>query len=417
MRVFNLRYSLAAAALAATTLISSASAEILTWSDSTGRFTIQAEYVGSDGTAVQLRKADGSMISVPLARLSDASRTLAQQMAKGQASAGVSSTRMPAASDTTGSATATIGAEVPPMTLAQTVDFIESQMLAANPAVLYEILPPSYHEEIDGLLALAGSKIDQRVINSLAGLLDDAAAILKQKKQFVFGSSLWPTPPDPKFARIYDAAVSVVDNLIDPRVVNTKAMAAGDTRAFIAAWAKATGPSVQTLNQAIQAAGLVADYNDMNVSFDVVEEDSERGVVRGTKPDGETKDMPFVKVEGRWVPEAWQEDFAAGVAEAKQDLESLNADEQNQAVEAIEMSRQQMNMQASQISSQEQFDAMASGLAMMLPMMMNGMGGGGPGGFGGPAFPEGADQPEGFGPPQSSGPPQEFSFPEGFGTP
>jgi hypothetical protein len=43
---------------------------VRTWSDSSGKFRIEAVYVGQEGDAVKLRKSDGAEISVPLARLS-----------------------------------------------------------------------------------------------------------------------------------------------------------------------------------------------------------------------------------------------------------------------------------------------------------------------------------------------------------
>jgi len=41
------------------------------WTDRTGQFQIRAKYVGSEGGKVQLEKADGTVISVPLERLSE----------------------------------------------------------------------------------------------------------------------------------------------------------------------------------------------------------------------------------------------------------------------------------------------------------------------------------------------------------
>ena len=46
----------------------SASAETRTWKDKSGKFSIQAELVESDGTAVTLKKADGKVIKVPVDR-------------------------------------------------------------------------------------------------------------------------------------------------------------------------------------------------------------------------------------------------------------------------------------------------------------------------------------------------------------
>jgi hypothetical protein len=62
-------------ALSAAVAIGSASAgslaiagETRTWTDSTGAFSIEAELVSSANNKVELRKADGRVITVPLER-------------------------------------------------------------------------------------------------------------------------------------------------------------------------------------------------------------------------------------------------------------------------------------------------------------------------------------------------------------
>ena len=52
----------------------SESAVVRTWKDKTGRFSILAELVESDGTKVKLKKEDGQVIEVAIDRLSDPDR-------------------------------------------------------------------------------------------------------------------------------------------------------------------------------------------------------------------------------------------------------------------------------------------------------------------------------------------------------
>ena len=54
--------------------VTAASADVRTWKDKSGKFSIQGELVESDGNAVKLKKADGKVIQVPLERLSDEDR-------------------------------------------------------------------------------------------------------------------------------------------------------------------------------------------------------------------------------------------------------------------------------------------------------------------------------------------------------
>ena len=55
--------------------------QIRTWRDNTGKFTIEAEFVDVADGKVRLQKADGSLIAVPLERLSEADRRHVQSLA------------------------------------------------------------------------------------------------------------------------------------------------------------------------------------------------------------------------------------------------------------------------------------------------------------------------------------------------
>ena len=58
--------------------VSSSIAEGRTWKDTTGKFSVEAELVEQTDQAVVLKRADGSTITVPIARLSDADRQFLQ---------------------------------------------------------------------------------------------------------------------------------------------------------------------------------------------------------------------------------------------------------------------------------------------------------------------------------------------------
>jgi hypothetical protein len=51
-----------------------------TWSDASGRFRIQAEFVSSADGKVTLRRADGRLVEVPLVKLSPSDQTRVRQL-------------------------------------------------------------------------------------------------------------------------------------------------------------------------------------------------------------------------------------------------------------------------------------------------------------------------------------------------
>lgn len=55
------------------------------WSDSTGTFTVEAEFLGLDGDTVRLRRTDGKELKVPMDRLSKEDQEAARELAKSPA--------------------------------------------------------------------------------------------------------------------------------------------------------------------------------------------------------------------------------------------------------------------------------------------------------------------------------------------
>ncbi|HEX5106778.1 MAG TPA: SHD1 domain-containing protein, partial [Pirellulaceae bacterium] len=61
-----------------------AAATARTWSDSSGQFKIDAEFVSLEGDMVTLRKTDGKAIRLPIGKLSQADQAVARELAASQ---------------------------------------------------------------------------------------------------------------------------------------------------------------------------------------------------------------------------------------------------------------------------------------------------------------------------------------------
>jgi formylglycine-generating enzyme required for sulfatase activity len=62
--------------------------QLRTWTDSTGKHSIQAEFVDLKDGKVRLRKQDGTEIAIAIDKLSDADRKFVRQQSKGRAASG-----------------------------------------------------------------------------------------------------------------------------------------------------------------------------------------------------------------------------------------------------------------------------------------------------------------------------------------
>jgi hypothetical protein len=52
------------------------------WSDASGKFSVEAEFVEMRDNKVVLKRKDGQLLSVPLDRLSDKDKTVVEQLRK-----------------------------------------------------------------------------------------------------------------------------------------------------------------------------------------------------------------------------------------------------------------------------------------------------------------------------------------------
>ena len=65
------------------TCVAAATAQQRTWTDDTGKLSVEAEFVETKQGSVVLKKRTGSVITVPLARLSENDRRYLQSLARG----------------------------------------------------------------------------------------------------------------------------------------------------------------------------------------------------------------------------------------------------------------------------------------------------------------------------------------------
>ncbi len=221
-----------------------------TWSDATGKFRIEAEYVGVEGKDLVLRKEDGKTLNVPISRLSEESRARAKllydQNKSGGAVPAASAAPVepampdkPLASDAIdSSATAPSKAlnfpapelpTIPPLapfpensSLQETVDFVKAQLLAGHPEVFWHALPSEMRETIDGdefRNKLNPFMQQQAAMNKqVAGVVMKAIEVLVTKKDYVLNSPLMgqvPPPLVPTVQQAYDPAVGLIYETLD----------------------------------------------------------------------------------------------------------------------------------------------------------------------------------------------------------
>ena len=212
-----------------------------TWTDQSGKYQVDAKFVGVEGRSVVLRKIDGSTVEVPIDRLSAESRARAKRMYEMSKSGASVRGDAPQAAPTM-SATATASSShlspnglklnftppdppsVAPMpafpenaSLKETFDFVSGQVLSGHPEVLWYALPEEVRTTFDSeemrIASLQSRKAEQATTDQMVGVVLKALEVLVTKKQFVLNSPFMtqvPPPAMPMIQQGYDPAVGTI---------------------------------------------------------------------------------------------------------------------------------------------------------------------------------------------------------------
>ena len=412
-------WSLPIALLSVCSLAMPSAAE--TWSDSTGQFKIDAEFLGVDGTSIVLKKADGSSIKVPIARLSTASRDRAKKLYTQQKNGKPASTASSEAQPSIEQASVNVPIEssgsdlsklrdvapqpaaVDPLpafpenaSLQQTVDFVQTQLMAGHPEVFWHALPSEIRERIDSeaIRAKVGPFLKEQAAagKQNQAVIIKAIDVLITKKEFVLNSPLTSQiPPNflPMVKQGYDPAVGLVYELFafSDAVENVQDRS-------IENLVDEHGPRIGGHLKSLIALVPPELVDGVRNSVVASETDDSNGTVTVASPQGEPAHTEFVRYQDRWIPKSLADAWEANQDDLEQQLESGMEFANEQSAQAMMMSAMFMGMANSVLeplaaaSTQEEFDQAIAQLMQTATSMQQNMPGGGatqgigaPGGF------------------------------------
>ena len=160
------------------------------WTDISGDKTVKAEFVKLDGVQLTLRKEDGKEIVLPLSKLDDKSRLKARAMAKnGGNSVSGSST---SSQDSTSPKNFALVSFPSNPTAQEFIDIVMREFKNENPMVIWDALPASKQKQVQEIVKLATTRVEQRTLNVVKKFRSDLLTALRSKKQFILNSRAIP---------------------------------------------------------------------------------------------------------------------------------------------------------------------------------------------------------------------------------
>lgn len=358
------------------------------WTDSSGTKTVEAEFVKLNGVNLVLRKADGKEITLPLSKLDDKSRLKARTMAKNSSPKPAGNDTLlagPSSSTTAAPATTlAISSNIPKpvefpsnLTAQEFADIISAEFKKENALVVWDALPPAKQQQIQELVRLAASKVEQKTFDKIKQFRSDIVGALRNKKSFVLNSKLIPIPPDQKSLLVnsYDAIVDLVEAYVPSEMLDSSNLQNANLRDLVGNYLENLKSKSNALVNTLPADSSIralATPKQPEIKLDNVSanEVTVSLVVNGQPP---SPPLRFIQSEGRWLPADMVAGWEPMMAQVTQVLQTVDPKVVHRGV------TQALNNIAIPLGSftgaetQEDFDS-AIQLVMSMAQGMQGMG-------------------------------------------
>ena len=190
--------------------VAAESLRVETWTDATGKHTVEADFVGVKAGDVYLkRKSDGVTIKLPFQQLSAAS----QQLARQRYAAGAKPASTEFAS--------------PDAMIQGAMEALETGNLRA----LWGLLPPNYQQDVNGWIHIFAVNMDADMWQAGVGLMNKGVQVLEQKKAFILAHPQM----SPQFREFidYDQEVAILKAVSTSELADLSKLRTFDVGAFL----------------------------------------------------------------------------------------------------------------------------------------------------------------------------------------
>ncbi|WFB36260.1 hypothetical protein P3T73_00595 [Kiritimatiellota bacterium B12222] len=198
--------------------------------------------------------------------------------------------------------------------LMQVVDGLNQNNAAAG----WNMLPASYQAELSEVKGEFAAKMDPVLWDSGASLVGKLHGVLESKKDLLLASPMMAqVPMSQDLSANYDTLVAILGDVLDSDLATLEGIETMDIGSFLST----TGSDIMKSFSAIEisdSSPKPMDMNSMlkmpgkilNTQAELVSEEGDTAVVLVTTEGEEPVEVPFVKVEGKWIPADMQSAFA-----------------------------------------------------------------------------------------------------------
>lgn len=192
-----------------------------------------------------------------------------------------------------------------------------------RPQVVWEALPPSYQDDISGLVVDLADALEGGLWDRTFLTLRKTVRVLDEKREFILQQPIVAerlAEGSPDSAKAYSGAVTLLSTLVNSDLSEVRRLREIDPGQFLAT----TGS--QMLEQIDSIASLSPDSTSDIAEFKTIRATLIESHGDSAKVELQSKDkteiVDFVRVEGKWIPkemaDSWKEDIAQKREEFRQ---------------------------------------------------------------------------------------------------
>ncbi len=302
-----------ASLLAATPLVAES------WTDLNETRTIEADLVGVFGDQVVLKLTDGRRVSVKLDQLRAESRLKARDLNEQLVSRRTDRIAELRKQADTAAAPAPDPLPQPApspdyqppadgLSAVETLQYLDTQMRAGHIVAFYDVLPVTYRDQIDQLVAQASLKLDPEAWDGVAGTLHQVGDLIVTRQNWIFSHPRLQAVGDETLQPLRGVTLSAAGLLrdaFDPEAFPLEDLQTLAFRDWLGKWDDATSPYLAT---------LLRTADEQPITFEQIREQRDIVTLRATKGEA-TTEIQMKQIDDRWVTtdiaDAWPDFFTS----------------------------------------------------------------------------------------------------------
>ena len=268
------------------------------------------------------------------------------------------------------------------------IQAIMREVANGNGAVLWQAMPEAYQNDVNQIAQLAGGKVDAEIYNMVFASVGRLIQVADKQKEFIFNTSLGGADPaEEKMVELRAAWPSLMNffnSVMGSSIATAEGLQSFDGQAFFSETVSSLLKHMDALLKIRRdsAQPPLSEFKDVVIGY--IDGTGDDATLEMTLPNGTVEVEVFINIEGRWVPQEMAAQWSAQMAQARAQLEAIDATQIAQQKPQILGVFAMIDGVLSQIEAaetQEQFDQALQGAMMPLMglmMMGQGMGGGAP---------------------------------------